>query len=189
VSVFLCEKPCPLPSIHFVYNCDQHRRVEAHKFLVKLLQTFDDDKASEAELESVNKFARIAILECLKIPEIYQCDTLLELEAIKQLENYPGNTNLLRLIKIFASEKLDSYYKFYESNQEYIESIGCCCCCCCCCLGLVLSLSLGCSCFACFCRRVCCGDDVLCCCCCSCGSRVDVVVVCCLLFVVLVLVF
>ncbi|KAI4320375.1 hypothetical protein MLD38_033864 [Melastoma candidum] len=94
---------------------------ESFLFLTKYLGTFTDEEAHgliEAKEEAVR-----AIVEFVKAPDIYQCD-LLEMPAVKQLENDSQHNLAYVLLKIFLTQRLESYLEFHASNAEILKSYG-----------------------------------------------------------------
>jgi len=90
--------------------------------LVRYLQTIqptEKEVIAEAKEEAV-KAASLAI----KLPEIQQCDDILEISAIKQLETDQTHSRLYQLLKLFACDKLDDFVSFNEKNPDYLNSIG-----------------------------------------------------------------
>eukprot|EP01098_Paradermamoeba_levis_P005663 TRINITY_DN2379_c0_g1_i1.p1 TRINITY_DN2379_c0_g1~~TRINITY_DN2379_c0_g1_i1.p1 ORF type:complete len:505 (-),score=134.62 TRINITY_DN2379_c0_g1_i1:163-1677(-) len=103
---------------------DNELSLDAHKYLVKHLSTFDA-KDTEALKTAVNDAAAAAV-EAIRLPEIFQSDHLLEIPAIRQMEK-DGNENhakLYQLLKLFAVDKLDAFYAFQEKNPGFLTSVG-----------------------------------------------------------------
>jgi len=95
----------------------ESNKMTSHKFLVKFLQTFSKDDASEAEQESCR-----ACIEAISLPELYQSDYLLELAAIQHLEK--SNPKTYELMKIFATEQLEAFIQFQQRNPDFIKTLG-----------------------------------------------------------------
>jgi len=98
-----------------------NQRVEAYNALIKYLSTFDADVEgiSSAKEEAV----RVAS-QAIKLPEIHQCDELLEMPAVKQLEKDSTYCKLYELLKLFACDKLEDFQHFHEENPDYLKSVG-----------------------------------------------------------------
>jgi len=87
-----------------------NQRVEAYNALIKYLSTFDADVEgiSSAKEEAV----RVAS-QAIKLPEIHQCDELLEMPAVKQLEKDSTYCKLYEILKLFACDKLEDFQHFH----------------------------------------------------------------------------
>jgi len=81
----------------------------------------DDSAIKEIKSEAV-KAATLAI----KLPEIHQCDDLLEMAAVKQLQSDPleAHSKLYELLRLFSCDKLEAFASFHESNPDYLASVG-----------------------------------------------------------------
>lgn len=101
---------------------DDSREVQAYGVLIKYLQTFD--ASNQDALATAKPDAIKAAVQAIKTPEIHQCDDLLDIPAVKQLENEPTHSKLFELLKLFAIDKLDSFTAFHEKNPEYLQSLG-----------------------------------------------------------------
>jgi len=102
-----------------------NRSLQAHEFVVKYLQTFNNEiKENKQISDDVIEIAAEAAREAIASEEIYQCDHLFSLEAVKLLENHHRHSTLYKLLQIFAQEKLDSFQAFLSSNPSYLESVG-----------------------------------------------------------------
>jgi len=104
---------------------ENDRSVEAHKWTAKYLSTFTEFESSQ-EQAAVTEEAIVAALDAIRLPELYQFDTLLELFAIKQLDNTKTarGTKIFQLLKIFVGENLDSFNKFIAENPDFLKSVG-----------------------------------------------------------------
>ncbi|EFA81648.1 proteasome component region PCI domain-containing protein [Heterostelium album PN500] len=93
----------------------------SHKFLVKYLNTFNKEDAGEAQEESVR-----ACIESISLQELFQSDYLLDLVAIGYLEtsSNPKHKLTYELMKIFATEQLDSFIAFQSRNPSFLTDIG-----------------------------------------------------------------
>lgn len=94
------------------------KSLAAHRFLEKLLLTFDN--ADAQTLATVKEDAKKCIIEAVASPFIFQLDSLLQLAAVKQLEG----TDVHKLLLVFVKENLEAYEQFYASNSKIIESFG-----------------------------------------------------------------
>lgn len=87
------------------------RSEEASHVMVELLGTYTTENASQAREE-----AQRCIVASLGDPQTFLLDRLLQLTPVKFLEN-----ELIHdLLKIFVTEKLESYQKFYENHREFV---------------------------------------------------------------------
>jgi len=83
--------------------------------MIELLGTFTTENASQAREE-----AQRCIVASLADPNTFLLDHLLILKPVKFLEG-----ELIHdLLKIFVSEKLESYQKFYENHREFVNKLG-----------------------------------------------------------------
>merc|ERR1711936_1383498 len=91
------------------------RADQAGKVMVNLLGTYTTENASEAKEE-----AQRCIVASLADPNTFLLDHLLNLKPVKFLEG-----ELIHdLLKIFVSEKLEAYQKFYENHREFVNGLG-----------------------------------------------------------------
>jgi len=97
-------------------DCKKRHSVElAAKVMVELLGSYTEDNASQARVD-----AHRCIVRALKDPNTFLFDHLLALKPVRFLEG-----ELIHdLLTIFVSAKLISYTKFYESNKDFIDSLG-----------------------------------------------------------------
>jgi translation initiation factor 3 subunit M len=104
---------------------DNHRGVQAHKFLVKYLQTFSPilNEGGNVDEEVVGAAAE-ASLEAIALDDLYQCDHLLSLPAVRLLETHPQHAPLFQLLRIFAQEKLDAFQAFVRNNPSFLQNVG-----------------------------------------------------------------
>ena len=80
--------------------------------MIELLGTYTTENASQAREE-----AQRCIVASLADPDTFLLDHLLQLKPVKFLEG-----ELIHdLLKIFVSEKLEAYQKFYENYQEFVS--------------------------------------------------------------------
>lgn len=87
----------------------------AAKVMVELLGSYTEDNASQARVD-----AHRCIVRALKDPNTFLFDHLLALKPVRFLEG-----ELIHdLLTIFVSAKLIAYVKFYESNKDFIDSLG-----------------------------------------------------------------
>lgn len=79
--------------------------------MIELLGTYTTENASQAREE-----AQRCIVASLADPQTFLLDHLLQLKPVKFLEG-----ELIHdLLKIFVSEKLEAYQKFYENHREFV---------------------------------------------------------------------
>lgn len=87
----------------------------AAKVMVELLGSYTEDNASQARVD-----AHRCIVRALKDPNTFLFDHLLALKPVRFLEG-----ELIHdLLTIFVSAKLAAYVKFYQSNKDFIDSLG-----------------------------------------------------------------
>merc|ERR1711971_1230259 len=87
----------------------------ASEVMIMLLGTYTTENASQAREE-----AQRCIVASLADPETFLLDHLLQLKPVKFLEG-----ELIHdLLKIFVSEKLEAYQKFYENRREFVNNLG-----------------------------------------------------------------
>ena len=87
----------------------------ASQVMIELLGTYTAENASQAREETHR-----CIVASLADPNTFLLDHLLILKPVKFLEG-----ELIHdLLKIFVSEKLEAYQKFYESHREFVQSLG-----------------------------------------------------------------
>ena len=80
--------------------------------MIELLGTYTTENASQAREE-----AQRCIVASLADPHTFLLDHLLQLKPVKSLEG-----ELIHdLLKIFVSEKLDAYQKFYENHRDFVS--------------------------------------------------------------------
>ena len=91
------------------------RSEEASQVMIELLGTYTTENASQAREK-----AQRCIVASLADPETFLLDRLLQLTPVKFLEN-----ELIHdLLKIFVSDRLESYQKFYENHKEFVNKLG-----------------------------------------------------------------
>merc|ERR1719414_1673166 len=87
----------------------------ASQVMIELLGTYTTENASQAREE-----AQRCIVASLQDPQTFLLDHLLQLKPVKFLEG-----ELIHdLLKIFVSEKLDVYQKFYENHRDFVQGLG-----------------------------------------------------------------
>ena len=91
------------------------RSEEAGEVMIELLGTYTTENASQAREE-----AQRCIVASLQDPQTFLLDRLLQLKPVKFLEG-----ELIHdLLRIFVSEKLEAYQKFYENHREFVNKMG-----------------------------------------------------------------
>jgi len=108
-----------------------NKSIEAYKWTIRYLSTFeagvDKNDDSNPREEAVN-----AALDAIRLPDLYQFDTLLDSLPIKQLDTDNNNSTgtkintpkLLQLLKIFVSGGYEDFMKFHSENPEFLKSAG-----------------------------------------------------------------
>ncbi|TTI30688.1 Eukaryotic translation initiation factor 3 subunit M [Bagarius yarrelli] len=105
--------------LRLVYEAlvDCKKSESAAKVMVELLGSYTEDNASQARVD-----AHRCIVRALKDPNTFLFDHLLALKPVRFLEG-----ELIHdLLTIFVSAKLAAYVKFYQSNKDFIDSLGLC---------------------------------------------------------------
>uniref|UniRef100_A0A8C4ZEG6 Eukaryotic translation initiation factor 3 subunit M n=1 Tax=Gadus morhua TaxID=8049 RepID=A0A8C4ZEG6_GADMO len=103
--------------LRLVYEAlvDCKKGESAAKVMVELLGSYTEDNASQARVD-----AHRCIVRALKDPNTFLFDHLLALKPVRFLEG-----ELIHdLLTIFVSAKLAAYVKFYQSNKDFIDSLG-----------------------------------------------------------------
>uniref|UniRef100_A0A4W4DPG5 PCI domain-containing protein n=1 Tax=Electrophorus electricus TaxID=8005 RepID=A0A4W4DPG5_ELEEL len=103
--------------LRLVYEAlvDCKKSEAAAKVMVELLGSYTEDNASQARVD-----AHRCIVRALKDPNTFLFDHLLALKPVRFLEG-----ELIHdLLTIFVSAKLAAYVKFYQSNKDFIDSLG-----------------------------------------------------------------
>lgn len=91
------------------------RSDDAGQVMIELLGTYTTENASQAREE-----AQRCIVASLQDPQTFLLDHLLQLKPVKFLEG-----ELIHdLLKIFVSERLEAYLKFYENHREFVNNVG-----------------------------------------------------------------
>jgi len=97
-----------------------HKSNEAHKWTVQYLNLFDNEANSE---ETTNEAVNAA-LEAIRLPDLFQFDSLLDVQAIKQLEKHSKHAKLFQLLTIFVRDNLDTYKSFIHANSGLVQQLG-----------------------------------------------------------------
>ena len=88
---------------------------QASEIMIMLLGTYTTENASQAREE-----AQRCIVASLADPQTFLLDHLLQLKPVKFLEG-----ELIHdLLKIFVSEKLDAYQRFYDNHRSFVDGLG-----------------------------------------------------------------
>lgn len=91
------------------------RSEDAGHVMIELLGTYTTENASQAREE-----AQRCIVASLQDPQTFLLDHLLQLKPVKFLEG-----ELIHdLLKIFVSERLEAYVKFYDNHREFVNKLG-----------------------------------------------------------------
>ncbi|GAB2279906.1 hypothetical protein Dimus_014541 [Dionaea muscipula] len=90
-------------------------------FLTKYLASFSGDDAHV--LAEAKDNAVLAVMEFVKAPDMFQCD-LLDLPAVQQLEKDAQHSVAFELLRIFLSDRLDTYLDFHANHTTALESYG-----------------------------------------------------------------
>jgi hypothetical protein len=113
--------------------------------LRKYLANFED--ADDATIATSRDRAVAAAVQAIRLPDVHQCDDLLEFKAVQQLKQDAQHSKLFDLLSLFATDKLDAFKSFHESNPSYLEEIGMCescvCVCVCACNNVIAAVALS----------------------------------------------
>ncbi|VAH85609.1 unnamed protein product [Triticum turgidum subsp. durum] len=90
------------------------------KFLNKYLATFDGSADDAGAIGAAKEEAAAAIVEFLKSSDLYQCD-LLDMPAVAQLEKDEKYQPVYELLKIFLTQRLESYLAFQTANSTLLQ--------------------------------------------------------------------
>jgi len=90
--------------------------------LKKYLFTFENNKD---DVSVAIKQAKDTAILAIKLEDIYQCDDLLDLRTMKQLQTNEHNKTY-QLLQLFVGGKLDSFDSFNKENPEFLQSLGLC---------------------------------------------------------------
>lgn len=105
----------------FVVLCDFSAAKESFRFQTKYLETFsveDANTLNEAKEEAVN-----TIIDFVKASDMFQSD-LLDLPAVGQLEKDAKHALVFQLLRIFLTQRLDSYLEFQAANSALLNGYG-----------------------------------------------------------------
>eukprot|EP01118_Nematostelium_gracile_P016042 TRINITY_DN6560_c0_g1_i2.p1 TRINITY_DN6560_c0_g1~~TRINITY_DN6560_c0_g1_i2.p1 ORF type:complete len:399 (+),score=131.38 TRINITY_DN6560_c0_g1_i2:236-1432(+) len=91
---------------------------EAHKWTVKYLSTLNQSTSEEI------KEAAEAALDAIRLPDLYQFDSLLSLKSVQQLENDSTHSGLYKLLKIFVNDNIHAYNALLASHSGIIKQLG-----------------------------------------------------------------
>ena len=87
----------------------------AAQVMVELLASYTEETASQARSD-----AHKCIVSSLADPNTFLLDHLLTLKPVKILEGEPIHA----LLTIFVKEQLPAYINFYNSNKQFVDSLG-----------------------------------------------------------------
>ncbi|KAF7040478.1 hypothetical protein CFC21_050375 [Triticum aestivum] len=93
------------------------------KFLNKYLATFDGSADDADAIGAAKEEAAAAIVEFVKSSDLYQCD-LLDMPAVAQLEKDDKYQPVYELLKIFLTQRLESYLAFQTANSTLLQGYG-----------------------------------------------------------------
>uniref|UniRef100_A0A0E0GWZ9 Eukaryotic translation initiation factor 3 subunit M n=1 Tax=Oryza nivara TaxID=4536 RepID=A0A0E0GWZ9_ORYNI len=96
---------------------------EYFNFLNKYLATFDGSADDADAIGDAKEEAVAAIIEFVKSSDLYQCD-LLNMPAVAQLEKDEKYQLVYELLKIFLTQRLDSYLEFQSANSALLKGYG-----------------------------------------------------------------
>ncbi|KAL6653223.1 hypothetical protein ACP70R_012148 [Stipagrostis hirtigluma subsp. patula] len=96
---------------------------EYFNFLNKYLATFKGSEEDAGAIGDAKEEAVAAIIEFVKSAGLYQCD-LLNMPAVAQLEKDEKYHLVYELLKIFLTQRLDSYLEFQSANSTLLKDYG-----------------------------------------------------------------
>merc|ERR1711976_295655 len=105
-----------------VRKADARSSKPAYHVLLKYLSTFEG--CEENELNEALPYAVEATVLAIKLEAVLRFDDLLELSAVKLMQNHENHSKLFELLTLFAGEKLASFDSFNEKYPDYLESLG-----------------------------------------------------------------
>ncbi|KQJ81695.1 eukaryotic translation initiation factor 3 subunit M [Brachypodium distachyon] len=91
--------------------------------LNKYLATFDGSGDDADKIGDAKEEAAAAIIEFVKSSDLYECD-LLDMPAVAQLEKDEKYQPVYELLKIFLTQRLDSYLEFQTANYALLKGFG-----------------------------------------------------------------
>lgn len=97
----------------------------AFAFNVKRLELYNG--APEAEVAGVEAAAVAAIVDAVRLPELYRFDTLLELAAVRRLAGAGAGADqgsLHQLLSIFVKDDLDVFEEFARGHAALLDKHG-----------------------------------------------------------------
>jgi len=98
-----------------------HKSNEAFKWTVKYLNTFNVNENSE---EVINEVVN-SCLEVISSSDLYQFDTLLDVDIVKSLEKKnPKHAKLYQLLTIFVKDNFDTFKTFIDGNPGILKQLG-----------------------------------------------------------------
>jgi len=101
-------------------NKQAHKSNEAFKWTVKYLNTFNVNENSE---EVINEVVN-SCLEVISSSDLYQFDTLLDVNLVKSLEKDPKHAKLYQLLTIFVRDSFDTFKIFIDGNPGILKQLG-----------------------------------------------------------------
>ncbi|TVT99695.1 hypothetical protein EJB05_54894 [Eragrostis curvula] len=96
---------------------------EYANFLNKYLATFKGSEEDTDAIGAAKEEAVAAIIEFVKSSNLFQCD-LLNMPAVAQLEKDEKYGLVYELLKIFLTQRLDSYLDFQTANSTLLKDHG-----------------------------------------------------------------
>jgi len=96
------------------------KSAQAYDWTVKYLLTFDNEKESE----EATKAAVTAALDVIKSPDLFVFDKLLDISAVKRLEDNKTHSAVYQLLKIFVNDTMDAFKAFADSHADFLKSVG-----------------------------------------------------------------
>lgn len=95
---------------------------EHFAFLLKYLRALE--KAPAAALDAAKPHALTAVRMAVAAPNAGHCDVLLNMAAVKAMGADAKYANDFQLLRIFATEHVEAYAKFYAEHKDFVDSIG-----------------------------------------------------------------
>lgn len=102
----------------------KHRTLQAYELLQQHLITYES--CSDDELKNATLLARECATQAIRLPNVHQCDGVLSLKAIQQLQKdtEEKSTVLFDILCLFADKQLNDLIAFHEKNPTGFETVG-----------------------------------------------------------------
>lgn len=98
------------------------KRYDEFQVLSSYLETFNG--APEKDLEVAKDEAVRACVLAVSLPEVHQCDNVLEFSAVARLEKDAQHAPLISLLRVFAKDGVTEFLNFHQQNPSVLASLG-----------------------------------------------------------------